>query len=197
MEYRIEEIGANRIREYASIPIAFEVESIFVVNEANKGLGRLKLSEKEVAEPYTKDYDSYDGGPQRWLKRFDVSNWGFFVVFDGDQPVAAATVAYDTEDVHMLEGRGDLAVLWDIRVHPDYTRQGIGSMLFNHAADWARSKGCSQLKIETQNVNVPACRFYFNQGCHLGQIHRYAYRAPWANPEVADEVMLVWYLDLV
>jgi protoheme ferro-lyase len=35
-EYRIEELGADRIREYASIPIAFEVESIFVVSEIDK-----------------------------------------------------------------------------------------------------------------------------------------------------------------
>ena len=50
-----------------------------------------------------------------------------------------------------------------------------------------------QVKIETQNVNVPACRFYSKQGCHLGEYNRYAYVG---RPEVAREVMLVWYLNI-
>ena len=50
------------------------------------------------------------------------------------------------------------------------------------------------MKIETQNVNVPACRFYAQQGCHLGAILRYGYAGC---PEVAHEAMLLWYLDLV
>ena len=49
------------------------------------------------------------------------------------------------------------------------------------------------MKIETQNVNVPACRFYQRLGCRLGEIHRYGYAAVRA---VAGEVMLNWYLDL-
>lgn len=196
MDLRIEEIGVDRLSEYASIPMKYEVKSVFVVEEIDNGLGGIRFREVEVDKPYIKDYDAYDGGPERSLKRFDVSNWGFLVAYDANRPVGGATVAYNTEGVNMLEGRDDLAVLWDIRVHPDYAGQRIGTMLFNHAVEWARKHGCTQLKIETQNVNVPACRFYAKQGCHLGQIHRYAYRAPWANPEVRDEVMLIWYVDL-
>ncbi|MBN2379571.1 GNAT family N-acetyltransferase [candidate division WOR-3 bacterium] len=195
MDLRIEEIGADRISEYAQVPIRFKVRSIFVVEEADKGLGGLELREVKVDKPYVKDYDA-EGGPERWLRHFDITNWGFFVTYDGDRPVAGATIAYNTEGVNMLEGRDDLAVLWDIRVHSDYQGKGIGAMLLGKTVEWARSKGCSQLKIETQNVNVPACRFYARQGCHLGQIHRYAYYSPWAEPEVRDEVMLNWYLDL-
>jgi ribosomal protein S18 acetylase RimI-like enzyme len=51
---------------------------------------------------------------------------------------------------------------------------------------------------ETQNTNVPACRFYRGQGFHLGAIHRYGYvGAPSeGDPSVAAETMLLWYLDL-
>lgn len=194
MDLRIDEVGVDRLAEYASIPMKFEVKSVFVVEEIDGGLGGLRFREEKIEKPYIKDYDSYEGGPERWLDRFDVTNWGFFIVYDGDRPVGGATVAYNTEGVHMLEDRKDLAVLWDIRVHPDYAGQGIGTMLFNHVVKWAKSRNCTQLKIETQNVNVPACRFYVKKGCHLGQIHRYGY---YGHPEVADEVMLIWYLDLV
>ena len=93
----------------------------------------------------------------------------------------------------MLVGRKDLAVLWDIRVHPDRRRSGIGTQLFKHAVKWAQSRGCTQLKIETQNINVPACEFYVKQGCHLGEINRYGYAG---HQDVQHEVMLIWYLDL-
>jgi len=46
------------------------------------------------------------------------------------------------------------------------------------------------MNVETQNVNVPACRFYVSQGCYLGAIRRFAYA------ELPDEVQLLWYRDL-
>ena len=104
--------------------------------------------------------------------------------------VGGAAVAVDTPGLTMLEGRRDLAVLWDIRVSPDARRQGVGSTLFENVEAWALLHGCRQLKIETQNTNVPACRFYERQGCHLRAIHRAVY------PEFPEEVQLLWYKDL-
>jgi streptothricin acetyltransferase len=71
--------------------------------------------------------------------------------------------------------------------------QGIGRDLFQEAARWAKFNGCTFLKIETQNVNVGACRFYAKMGCFLGGIDRFAYRH---RPDIASEIMLSWYLDL-
>jgi hypothetical protein len=45
------------------------------------------------------------------------------------------------------------------------------------------------LKAETQNTNIPACRFYARQGCELRAIDRFAYSE---EPEVAQEIMLLW-----
>jgi GNAT superfamily N-acetyltransferase len=84
----------------------------------------------------------------------------------------------------------DLAVLWDIRVAPSARRGGVGTALFAAAASWARSVGCRQLKIETQNTNVGACRFFARQGCVLVTARWDAY------PELPDEVQLLWYKDL-
>jgi hypothetical protein len=49
---------------------------------------------------------------------------------------------------------------------------------------------CRKLKVETQNINVPACRFYASQGCVLAAVNRMAYREP------QDEIQLLWYKDL-
>jgi GNAT superfamily N-acetyltransferase len=190
----IEEITTVRLKKYARIPIAFTVKSVLRVEARDSGLAGLALEEEAVEPSYVKDYDAYeDGGPLGWPKRFDVRNWGFFLALEGSHPVGGAAVAFDTPGVHMLAGRRDLAVLWDIRVDPDLRRSGIGTRLFDFAADWARVRGCRQLKIETQNVNVPACRFYSKQGCDLGEIDRYAYAH---HPDVAREAMLIWYLNL-
>jgi GNAT superfamily N-acetyltransferase len=200
---RIEEISPERLPEYACISIAYEVRSILRVervdNQWGQGAGGLLLKEQPVPQPYTKDYDvqAYDqasgDGPFTWSRDFDLTHWGFLLAHENGEPVGAAAIAYATPGMYMLEGRTDLAVLWDIRVQPAFRGQGVGKALFGRAVDWARRRGCRQMKIETQDVNVPACRFYAAQGCHLGAIHCYAYAG---HPQVGDEVMLLWYLDL-
>lgn len=194
MPIEIREIGPERLAEYAAIPIAFDVSSALEADLVEGGLGGITLHETRVRSPYIKDYDGYaEQGPQRLHRRFNLENWGIFLALEGSRNAGGAMVAFDTPDVHMLEGRRDLAVLWDLRVHPDRRRQGIGTLLFGHAAGWARGRGCRSLKIETQNINVPACQFYRKQGCRLGVIHRHAYAQ---SPGIEHEVMLLWYLNL-
>lgn len=172
---------------YGTVPIAFTVNTRLVVCPANYGMGGLLLVEEPVATPYIKDYDALDGeGPTRWQEQFDLTHWGFFAAFDGDERVGGAVVAWDTPGVDMLEGRSDLAVLWDLRVRPDRRGRGIGHLLFAAAEEWARARGCHEINIETQNVNVPASRFYAKQGCELKAIRRGVYR------ELPDEVQLLW-----
>ena len=191
MAIRIEKIGPSRMEEYRSVPIRFEVKSVLEPVLVNNGLGGILLRETPVEKPYIKDYDSYTETPLDWPKKFDVSKWVFLLAMNGVIAVGAAAVAFDTTGVFMLEARRDLSVLWDIRVCPEY--RGVGIPLFKYAANWSRAHGCTQMKIETQNVNVPACRFYQRMGAKLGEIHRFGYAAI---PAVAHEVMLNWYLDL-
>jgi GNAT superfamily N-acetyltransferase len=190
----IEQVGSEALGQYAEIPIAFEVKSVLRVEPLDGGLGGFRLREEAVVPPYVKDYDAYEeGGPEGWPTRFSVDEWGFYLAWENGRCVGGAAAAYGVSGMHMLEGQGDLAVLWDIRVERDARGCGIGRRLFEHAADWARRRGCTRLKAETQNVNVPACRFYAAQGCELGAIHRYGYAGV---PLVAHEAMLLWYLEL-
>lgn len=191
MPIQIDEIALSLLVEYARVPIRFEVRSILDVELMDGGLGGFCLHE-ETVEPYIKDYDEM-GSPLDWPHQFDVSKWGFFLARDGNETVGAAAVAFNTDGVHMLEERSDLSVLWDIRVRPEVRGRGVGKILFECAADWSRQHGCHQMKIETQNVNVSACRFYRRMGCELGNIHRFGYAAI---PAVSNEVMLNWYFKL-
>lgn len=181
----------DQVGRLDEIPIAFRVTSVLDVSLNNGGLGGLILTEIPVEEPWVKDYDAIDDeGPSSWANHFDVRNWRLLTAYDANRLVGAAVVAHDTPGVGMLEDRSDLAVLWDIRVVNDVRSRGVGTRLFNASAEWAQSQGCHILKIETQNINVPACKFYRRMGCTLGAINRFAYT------DLPDEVQLVWYIQL-
>jgi GNAT superfamily N-acetyltransferase len=176
---------------YATISIAFAVDRVLDVAVMAGGLGGLSLIERRLTEPVVKDYDAIEGeGPTRWARRFDLAHWGLLAAYADDARVGGAVLAFDTPGVHMLEDRTDLAVLWDLRVSPEWRARGVGHRLFTAAEQWAAQRGCAWLKVETQNVNVTACEFYAGQGCVLGAIDRFAY------PDFPDEAQLLWYKAL-
>jgi ribosomal protein S18 acetylase RimI-like enzyme len=172
-----------------------EVTSILTVEEPGRGRVGLRLREEKLPIPYRKNYDAMqDGGPMSWPRRFDISHWAFRIALEDGHAVGAAAIAWNTPGIDMLGDPPDEAVLWDLRVAPSRQRRGIGTALFQEAATSARTRQCRFLKVETQNVNVAACRFYSHMGCFLGRMDRLAYRHV---PEAANEIMLVWYLDLL
>ena len=191
MDIQIREEPIERLGEHALIVIAFTVERIFVVTTPERGFGGIRLTEAAVEKPWVKDYDAIKGeGPTRWARRFDVSSWGLIAAYETDRRIGGAVIAFNTAGVHMLEARTDIAVLWDLRVQPDMRSAGVGSALFRAAEAWSIRRGCRTLKVETQNTNVPACRFYAHMGCSLGAMNRFAY------PDLADETQLLWFKQL-
>jgi GNAT superfamily N-acetyltransferase len=179
------------IPEYARIPIVFTVDRVFDVTSRDDGPHRFELLERRLEAPYEKDYDAIAGeGPLQWAGRFDLSKWALFTARFAIRIVGGAAIALDAPELRILEGRRDLAVLMDIRVAPDIRGRRVGSALFQKAEEWARLNGCRELKVETQNSNVRACRFYERQGCQLRAINRAAY------PELPEEIQLLWYKDL-
>ena len=191
MEFHIQEETADVLPKYGDVSIAFDVNSRFRVEHLADGLGGIRLIEEPVDPPYRKDYDIPDG-PERWTRKsWDLSKWIFLGAFREEERIGGAIVAFHVEGMDYCEGREDLAGLWDVRVCPEYRGRGVGKALFRQAEICARSRGCTQLKIETQNINVAACRFYERMGASLGKVHLYAYVG-----DGLDEVELTWYKDL-
>lgn len=191
IEPDIVEHSVEDLTDYSSVPISFEVRAILDVQVIDQGLGGIVLSERKHEPPYVKDCDAFKGqGPTRWADRWDIWNWGVISAFVNASRVGGCVVAYDTLGVHKLEGQEDIAAPWDLRVAPDYRRNGIGSRLLQAGVAWAKKRNCRLFKVETQNINVPACRLYAKHGCVLGLINRHAY------DEFPDEVELVWYKEL-
>ena len=139
-----------------------------------------------------KDYDALPGNhPLDWRTRFDVRGWGVLVARRDEERVGGAVIVARSADVALLQRRADVALLWDIRVAPAVRNRGIGAALLSAAEAWARTRGARALEVETQNTNVPACRFYARHGFVLRTVRRGAY------PELPDEVQLLWCKVLI
>ncbi len=128
--------------------------------------------------------------PLEWANRFDVSQWHFLVAYVDALRVGGAALIMNAPDVEMLDGRKDLALLWDIRVAPAFRSRGVGSAVLAAAETEATSLGAAELKVETQTVNVPACRFYESHGFELRQANAGIYEG------LPNEIQLLWYKSL-
>ena len=122
--------GPEALVEYARVPMKLVADEIYDVTTPRSG-GPIELIPRRLASPYTKDYDAIDGeGPAHWAEQFDLTHWAFFMALIEGTNLGGAAVARDTPGIDMLEGRRDLAVLWDIRVDASVCGQGVGRALF-------------------------------------------------------------------
>jgi GNAT superfamily N-acetyltransferase len=188
-EIQLRESGSEDLRAHAQIPIAFFVERILKPQPSG---GPLDFVEHPLPEPWWKDYDAEEGAdPASWSLRFDTSSWVVISAWDGIARIGGVVLFADAPGVAMLEGRSDLALIWDLRIDPAHRGKGIGGRLIAAAVEWARSHACRGLKVETQNINVGACRFYKNQGFELRSVEAGAY------PNLPGELQMLWYRPVI
>ena len=186
---RLIEEGLGQLAAYETVPISFQVRSRVNLDELRASNGATITEIPATAR--WKDYDACpEDCPTSLAARFDMSNWLILSAFDGEQRLGGMLVAFDTPGCNMLEGRTDLVVPFDVRVHPTARGKGVGRSLFGYVVAWTRDRGCTELRVETQDVNVAACRFYRAMGCELYLAKEGAY-----GPEI-DEAMLIWRLTL-
>jgi ribosomal protein S18 acetylase RimI-like enzyme len=187
MKIDIRQEPISRLADYAKIPIAFEVDRVFDVVDDPRAAGGHRLIERAIERPYVKDYDAIpDNRPKDWPRHFDLSNWILLFARVEEKHVGGALLGFNTPVISLFDNRDDIGVLWDIRVAPEARGKGIGGALFREVERRARAHRCRELRIETQNINVPACRFYEQHGCELIAVDRNAYLT------FAHEIQLIW-----
>ncbi|HEY0866690.1 MAG TPA: GNAT family N-acetyltransferase [Fimbriimonas sp.] len=171
----IVEGGYELLNRYGQIPIAFEVRSRLVVS-ALPGLV------EEPVVPWKKDYDSLEGeGPESWRHRFGECASVVILASRDGEDVGGAFALASPEDP-------ETAILFDLRVLPSARRSGVATALYDTVCRWAAAQGCRRLEVETQDINVAACRFYRSVGLALTKADAHAYPM--------DEVQLIWTATL-
>lgn len=174
VEITIRPLTAENARDLNRFESAFTVDSEIAVHARD---GRISTDTRPVT-PWVKRY-SRDDDPHDLIARADRAGW---LAYAGDEVVG-----------QILAGAhwNRYALVWDIAVHPDWRRRGVGSLLMRRAVTWARSAGLAGVMLETQNVNVPACRFYESLGFELCGFDASLYRG--FDPDTR-EVALFFYL---
>lgn len=170
---------------YARIPSAFRVDRIFRVAENLRSPSQWEFVEELVASPFTKDYDALPNNrPTDWPRRYDTRLWRVFAAFVDEERVGGAILI--TPPLSSGVGSSAISELWDLRVHPAWQRRGVASALWT-AVEGALSRATvAVLRVETQQLNVPGCRFYGAHGCTLIKVEPHAY------PTLPNEVRLTW-----
>ena len=79
----------------------------------------------------------------------------------------------------------------DIAISQNHRKNGIGTKLIEKAVEWAKSKNLLGLMLETQDVNLLACRFYNKLGFKIGGVDTMLY----TNFDNADEKAVFWYMQ--
>jgi len=176
--------SAESLAAYASVSIAFET-TMRVDTSAVATSGDIRTS--TLPTKLDKDYDAYPGShPLDWPTRFNVGRWTFLAAYRAGVRVGGAVVIADDSQIELLEHRSDLALLWDLRVAPEVRGRGVGSALICVAQEWAWSNACSEIRVETQDINVAACRAYARHGFRVHAVNPNAY------PDLPNEVQLLW-----
>ena len=78
----VKEIDKSFLELYDKVAMNVDVQSEYHVKRINNGLGGLILEEVKV-KPYIKDLSIYERAAE-YEKEFDITNWRFYMAFDGN-----------------------------------------------------------------------------------------------------------------
>ncbi|RPI78259.1 MAG: GNAT family N-acetyltransferase [Chloroflexi bacterium] len=175
MVIEIREINQSTLQNVNQVDGSFLVDSRLILTAVD---GHIQYTIEPVPS-YTKTYD------------IEPLDYQTFI----DNPNKTILFAYADDEV---AGQIILRVNWnkfayveDIAVDLSFRRLGVGGLLMSRAIDWAREKNLPGIMLETQDINVPACRFYERCGFVMAGFDRLLYKATLPGSE---EIALYWYL---
>lgn len=177
MALNIEKISYENLNDFNRIDDSFEVRSVI---ELSMVQGEIRYKIKEVPEGWEKKYNA--------PKDFDTAS-----VINSE--TAAIFLAYLDDQIAgkivLKKYWNNFAYIDDIAVDRSFRRRGIGQQLLHRAISWAREKNFPGIMLETQNINVGACKLYESCGFQIGGFDKLVYNAM---DLPKDEIAIFWYL---
>jgi len=135
-----------------------------------------KYTEELFAQPYYKKYEDDE---------IDIS----YIEEDEKAVFMYYVENYCIGRIKIRSNWNGYALIEDIAVVKDYRKNGVGTALLNKASEWAKEKNFNGLILETQDINVSACRFYAKNHFVIGGIDTMLY----SNLLTACEIAIFWY----
>lgn len=131
-------------------------------------------------EPREKQYPPDEIDPAQYL---ETPKRAIFLAYEDGVPVGRIVLRRNWNGNAFVE---------DITVRRAARGRGAGSALLARAGDWARGQGLYGLMLETQDINLLACRFYQKNGFRLGGVDSCLYRN--FEEPYRRETALFWYV---
>jgi ribosomal protein S18 acetylase RimI-like enzyme len=157
---------------YGEISTAFDVREALLTPIARDGA----LEYRVVSPSYQKDYDVIPSNhPRDWPTRFAVDRAEFIAAYSHGKRVGGVVAVVEPSDVARLGGENPLALLWDLRVTPEARGRGVGHALLAAVEARGRELDIPGVTVETQDVNVAACRLYAGAGYGISSVDANAY----------------------
>lgn len=176
MQTRIQRLSKLHPSDISHMDCSFRVEYM-----ATPPFEETALNHISSIAPYNKTYD--------FESDFQVN----------DHNPSVIIVANSAENI--IEGYMMVSLDWnncviieDFCVDSKHRGKGIGKLLMDEAVRWTTQIGLGTIRLETQNTNVPACRFYERYGFRLGGYDLYLYSA--IEKGGRNEIALFYYLNL-
>ncbi|MFE1628904.1 GNAT family N-acetyltransferase [Brevibacillus reuszeri] len=133
-------------------------------------------TEEIFTEPYYKEYED---------EEIDIS----YI----DEPDKAVFLYYDDKNcvgqIKLCINWNGYALIEDIAVAKDWRQKGIGTILLQKAIEWAIQNNLAGVMLETQDVNISACRFYAKNNFVIGGVDNMLY----STFQTAHEKAVFWY----
>lgn len=151
-------------------------KSIPMIKQGNE---RVKFSSatstiSEIIEQYEIDM-TIEEKASEWKKILNPKTTDISVITHRNKFIGGCITVTNSPQCNMLKGDMSNAVLWDIRVHPNFQNCGLGEMLVNISKDYSKKMNCTRLLIETQDNNPKAINFYLKHGASLLETNKDAY----------------------
>lgn len=174
MHYKIEEIQAGNKHFHNKAVEAFEVYGRLEVTYQNN-----TWSFKEVLfqEPYIKSYD------------LEVIKLDHYISSSDRTILYAINKDCVIGQIAIRKNWNKFCYIDDLAVKASERHKGIASSLIDHAQDWAQKNNLKGFMLETQDVNLAACRLYIKKGFVLGSLDTMLYN----NFDSKGERALIWY----
>lgn len=112
----------------------------------------------------------YDVYPNREDAENNIQTETLYIVKDQDKIAGSFIMSHECHDGYkegdwqIEASKDEFLVIHTLCVHPNYLRQGLGTMMIEEAIRLARKQGMKALRLDVYEGNEPAARMYERYG---------------------------------